>query len=80
MRIRSLRTVPNRAASASSLKRSAKPEDMYDAADLAVVQIKEKRYTALLYRLWCCKQYVYGIAFCRKDGGAVSGGSVDAVK
>lgn len=52
---------------------------MYDVADQAVVQIKEKRYTALLDRLRCGKQYVYGIAFCRKDC-AVSDGSVDAAK
>lgn len=61
------------------VKRSAKPEDMYDAADQAVAQIKAKRYTAFLDRLRCGKQYIYGIAFCRKDC-AVSGGSVDAVK
>ena len=61
------------------VKRSANPEDMYDAADKALTQIKEKRYTALLDRLRCGKQYIYGIAFCRKDC-AVTGGSVDAVK
>lgn len=61
------------------VKRSAKPEDMYDAADQAVAQIKAKRYTAFLDRLRCGKQYIYGIAFCRKDC-AVSGGSVDAAE
>lgn len=60
------------------VKRSANPEDMYDAADKALTQIKEKRYAALLDRLRCGKQYIYGIAFCRKDC-AVTGGSVDAV-
>ena len=52
---------------------------MYDAADLAVAQIKEKRYIALLDRLRCGRQYIYGIAFCLKDC-AVSGGSVDTAK
>lgn len=56
------------------LKRCAKPEDMYDTADAALRQIKNKRYTAYLDRLRCGKKCVYGIAFCRKDC-AVSGGT-----
>ena len=57
------------------IKRCKKPEDMYDTADTALQQIRDKRYTAYLDRLRCGKQYVYGIAFCRKDC-AISGGVV----
>lgn len=55
------------------LKRCAVPEEMYDAAEAALKQIHDKRYTARLDRLRCGKQCVYGIAFCRKDC-AVCGG------
>lgn len=55
------------------IKRSDKPEDMYDCADAALKQIEDKRYTAYLDRLRCGKQYVYGIAFCRKDCAVVGG-------
>ena len=55
------------------LKRCAVPEEMYDAAEAALKQIRDKRYTARLDRLRCGKQCVYGIAFCRKDC-AVCGG------
>lgn len=48
---------------------------MYDLADAALEQIKDKRYTAYLDRLLCSKQYTYGIAFCRKDC-AISGGVI----
>ena len=54
------------------IKRCEKPEDMYDRADAALRQIKDKRYTAYLDRLRCSKQYIYGITFCRKDC-AISG-------
>lgn len=57
------------------IKRCDKPEDMYDRADAALQQIKDKRYTAYLDRLRCSKQYTYGIAFCRKDC-AISGGVI----
>lgn len=57
------------------IKRCEKPEDMYDLADAALEQIKDKRYTAYLDRLRCSKQYTYGIAFCRKDC-AISGGVI----
>ncbi len=49
------------------VKRCEKPEDMYDCADAALRQIKDKRYAAYLDRLRCGRQHVYGIAFCRKD-------------
>lgn len=57
------------------IKRCEKPEDMYDLADAALQEIKDKRYTAYLDRLRCSKQYTYGIAFCRKDC-AISGGVI----
>ena len=55
------------------IKRCAVPEEMYDAAEAALKQIHNKRYTARLDRLRCGTQCVYGIAFCRKDY-AVCGG------
>ena len=55
------------------IKRCAKPDDMYDTAETALRQIKEKHYDAYLDRLRCGRKCLYGIAFCRKDC-AVSGG------
>lgn len=55
------------------IKRSERPEDMYDSADEALKQIEVKHYTAYLDRLRCGRQYVYGIAFCRKDCAVVGG-------
>ena len=55
------------------VKRCSRPEEMYDTADAALQQIKDKKYTAYLDRLRCGKECTYGIAFCRKDC-AVSGG------
>lgn len=57
------------------VKRCAKPDDMYDAAEATLRQIREKRYDAYLDRLRCGKKCLYGIAFCRKDC-AVAGGAV----
>ena len=55
------------------IKRCENAEDMYDLADAALRQIEEKHYTAYLDRLRCGRQYVYGIAFCRKDCAVVGG-------
>lgn len=49
------------------IKRCDKPEAMYDCADAALQQIKDKRYATYLDRLRCGRQHIYGIAFCRKD-------------
>ena len=62
-----------RAGVVIEIKRSENPEDMYDSADAALRQIEEKHYTAYLDRLRCGRQYVYGIAFCRKDCAVVGG-------
>ena len=59
------------------LKHCTQPIDIYDAADSAVEQIKDKRYTDFLRKMRCRKHIVYGIAFCRKTC-AVSGGAVPA--
>lgn len=60
------------------IKRCDKPEDMYDFADAALQQIRDKRYTEKLDKLRCGRKYVYGIAFCRKDC-AVTGGEESTV-
>ena len=51
---------------------------LYDFADAALQQIRDKRYTEKLDKLRCGRKYVYGIAFCRKDC-AVTGGEEAAV-
>ncbi len=45
------------------IKRCDKVEDLYDAAEAALAQIREKHYAAHLDRLRCSTQRVYGIAF-----------------
>ena len=49
------------------IKRTNNNEHMGDFADQALSQIKSKRYTEYLEKLRCRKQFIYGIAFCRKD-------------
>ena len=46
------------------IKRCDKIEDLYDAADAALAQIRDKHYTDHLDKLRCTTQHVYGIAFC----------------
>ena len=55
------------------IKRCDKPEDMYDFAEAALKQIRDKHYTERLDKLRCGKKYVYGIAFCRKDCAVMGG-------
>ncbi len=46
------------------IKRCDKVEDLYDAAEAALAQIREKHYTDHLDKMRCATQHVYGIAFC----------------
>ena len=46
------------------IKRCDKPEDLYDAAQVALAQIHSKHYTDYLDKMRCTTQHVYGIAFC----------------
>ncbi len=46
------------------IKRCDKPEDLYDAAQVALAQIEDKHYTDYLDKMRCTTQRVYGIAFC----------------
>ncbi len=48
------------------IKRSNKVEDLYDAAEAALAQIRDKHYTDHLDKLRCTTQHVYGIAFCSR--------------
>ena len=57
------------------IKRCDHPDDIYEAADTAVEQTRQKRYTDYLKKVRCRREIVYGIAFCRKNC-AVSGGAV----
>ncbi len=55
------------------IKRCNKPEDLYDAAESALVQIREKHYTDYLDKLRCSTKLVYGIAFCGRLCSVVQG-------
>lgn len=55
------------------LKRCEKPEDLCDGAGAALRAIKARGRTEYLDRLRCGRQYVYGIAFCRRDCAVIGG-------
>ena len=55
------------------LKRCDKPENLFDAADAALKQIERNHYADCLDRRRCSRQFVYGLAFCRKEC-EISGG------
>lgn len=55
------------------MKRCEKPEDLCDGAGAALRAIKARGRTEYLDRLRCGRQYVYGIAFCRRDCALVGG-------
>lgn len=55
------------------MKRCEKPDDRCDGAGEALREIKARGRTEYLDRLRCGRQYVYGIAFCRRDCALVGG-------
>ena len=55
------------------MKRCEKPEDLCDGAGAALRAIKARGRTEYFDRLRCGRQYVYGIAFCRRDCALVGG-------
>ena len=58
---------PRRIGVIIEIKRCNKNEEMYSHATEAINQIKTKRYNDALDKLRCSRQFIYGIAFCRKD-------------
>ncbi len=57
----------NRTGVVIELKRCDKPEDLFEVADDALRQIARNHYADRLDRLRCRRQFVYGLAFCRKE-------------
>ena len=49
------------------------PDDLYEAAEVAISQIHGKGYGAYFDKLGCPRKLVYGIAFCRKDCAVAAG-------
>ena len=49
------------------IKYASKQEDLYEAAQGALNQIKEKNYGAYLEKFHCKKEFLYGIAFSGKS-------------
>ncbi len=57
----------NRTGVVIEIKYASKQEDLYDAAQSALDQIREKNYGAYLEKFRCKKQRAYGIAFSGKS-------------
>ncbi len=57
----------NRTGVVIEIKYASKQEDLYDAAQSALDQIREKNYGAYLEKFRCKKQREYGIAFSGKS-------------
>ncbi len=55
------------------VKRCDKPEDLCDAAQSALAQIRDKHCTDYLDKLRCATQHVYGIAFCGRLCSVIRG-------
>ncbi len=59
--------ISNRTGVVIEIKYATKQEDLYDAAQSALNQIREKNYGAYLEKFRCKKQRAYGIAFSGKS-------------
>ena len=49
------------------LKRCSNPNQLFEAADTALEQVKRKNYAKILDEHRCRRQFAYGLAFCGKD-------------
>ena len=60
-------TVSGRTGVVVEIKYCKDPDDLYETADAALLQIQEKHYGAYFDKLRCSRRLAYGMAFCGKD-------------